>query len=475
MKSILKNFIYNSLYQILVMIIPLVTAPYLARVVGAEGVGKYSFAYSIAYYFYIFIKMGLDNYGSRAVAANRSQKKNLQRIFWEIYALQFLCGVVFVGLYVLYSLFIAKDNVAAWILLLFVVSGMLDVNWLFSGLEMFKLTVARSSLVKLAATIGIFVFVKEAKDIYIYILIMAASFFISQIIIWPFVFRIVTFEKIKIEQVMRHLKPNAILFVAILAVSLYRYMDKIMLGTMINEAEVGFYENADKLMQIPISFVNALGVVMLPRMSAIYSNKENEPKSNDVIFISIMFAMFLSSAICMGIMSISDNLVPVFLGVGYDKCIELLMILMPSCLFMSFANVIRTQYIIPKNRDTLYVITIMIGAMSNLVINTLMIPNHGAYGAAIGTLCAEISVCVSQVILVRRSLQVRKYICFSTPFIISGAVMYLVVKFFEKGRTIGLHTLFESIVLGALVYMGVLALLAFPFRKNIIARFGKER
>lgn len=468
MKQVLKNFLYNSLYQILVMFIPLITAPYLARVIGAEGVGKYSYAYSVAYYFQIFIKLGLDTYGNRTIALHKENKEDLQSTFWSIYFMQLFCGIIFITLYLGYTVLLAKDTTAAWLLLLFVFSGVFDVNWFFNGLEKFKLTSIRNSLIKISATICIFAFVKDYTDIYVYIFVMAASFLLSQLVMWPFVFKEVSFEFPQISKILPHFKPNAVLFIAILAVSLYRYMDKIMLGSIINEAEVGFYENADKLMQIPISFVNALGIVMLPRMSAIYARGDDQKKTSNVILMSIIFAMALSSSICFGIMSVSEVLIPIFFGPGFERCIILIKILMLSCLFMCFANVIRTQYIIPKKKDIVFVSTIALGAVVNIIINTLLIPAFGAAGAAVGTLTAEMTVCLSQVFLVRRDLDIKRFVLYSFPFIFSGIVMYFVVTAFQRNVTPSFALLIEETGVGAITYILVLMLIILPIREKYI-------
>lgn len=468
MKQVAKNFLYNSLYQILVMFIPLITAPYLSRVIGAEGVGKYSYAYSVAYYFQIFIKLGLDTYGNRTIALHKETKEDLQSTFWSIYFMQIFCGIIFIALYLAYTVLFAKDTTAAWLLLLFVLSGMFDVNWFFNGLEQFKLTSIRNSLIKISATVCIFAFVKDYTDIYVYIFVMAASFLLSQLVMWPFVFKEVSFEFPKITKILQHFKPNALLFVAILAVSLYRYMDKIMLGSIVNETEVGFYENADKLMQIPISFVNALGVVMLPRMSAIYSRGDDQKKSSNVILLSIIFAMALSSSICFGIMSVSEVLIPIFFGPGFERCIILVKILMLSCLFMCFANVIRTQYIIPKKKDDVFVCTIVLGAVVNIIINTLLIPAFGAAGAAVGTLTAEMTVCLSQVLLVRRELHIKRLALYSFPFIFSGIVMFFSVTAFQRNATLSIALLFEEIGVGAITYILILTLIILPIKEKYI-------
>lgn len=466
MKQVIKNFIYNSFYQILNLIVPLITAPYLARVIGAEGVGKYSYAYSIAYYFFIFIKFGLDNYGNRTIAVVRCERKKMSETFWSIYFMQFLFGVLFSVLYIAYIIILAKDKIAASMLMLYVVSGVFDITWFFNGIEKFKLTVTRNVIVKVLATVLIFVFVKNSDDIYIYILIMSLSFLASQILIWPFIKREVDFVKVSISKVILHIKPNLILFMAVLAVSFYRYMDKIMLGSIVSEYEVGLYENAEKLMQIPLNFVNALGIVMIPKMSHAFSCSEKNNKTNGIILLSEVFAVFLASSLCLGIMSVADLLVPIFYGDGYEKCIILLYVLMPSCLFMAFANVIRTQYIIPLKKDNVFIKTIIGGAIVNLIINSLLIPRLAAVGAAIGTLAAEIVVCILQVYSVKKELPISRFVKYSLPFLVAGIIMVVTLDFIPVFVKSGVLALLIKVFVGIVIYVLVSSILVFIYRKK---------
>ena len=465
MKQVIKNFFYNSFYQILTLIIPLITAPYLARIIGAEGVGKYSYAYSIAYFFYIFIKLGLDNYGNRTIAANRDNGEKLSHTFWSIYFMQLLFGIIFISLYVVYIFFMAKDTVAAAMLLMYVISGMLDITWYLNGVEKFKLTVTRNTIIKVLATVLIFAMVKSRDDIYVYIFIMSLSFLLSQIVVWPFIKKEITFVKVVFTDVTVHIKSNLVLFIAVLAVSLYRYMDKIMLGTIINEHEVGIYENSEKLMQIPINFVNALGIVMLPRMSYIFSNNGKSNETDNIILVSEIFASFLSSSLCLGIMGIASELVPVFYGSGYSDCITILYILMPSCLFMAFANVLRTQFLIPLKKDRIYIRAIVIGALVNLIINSFLIPNLGASGAAIGTLIAEILVCIIQAFSVRKELPIIRFLNYSMPFLMAGFLMLVGLCFIPNITGNNILNLIIKITEGAGIYIIVLTLFLWVFRK----------
>lgn len=425
-KSASKNFVYNSLYQIAAIIIPIITTPYLTRVLGAGGIGQYGFELSIASYFMLCIKLGLNNYGNRKIAAIREDKRVLSQNFWSIYLLQLFTSVIFIALYVLYALVISNDTIISIILIMYVVSAGLDITWFYWGLEEFKLTVLRDFAIKILTTISIFLFVKNADDVWVYTLIMSMGAFLSQVFLWIGINRRISIYKPGLKEILFHLKPNLVLFIPVIAVSLYNTMDKIMLGLMSNKVEVGFYESSEKIVKIPVALVTSLGTVMLPRMSNIYANSKDETAANSIIDKSIVFALFLATSLGFGIMTISKQFVPFFYGKGFEKCILLFDILLPSCVFMSFANVIRTQYLIPKQMDKVYLISVFVGAGTNLVFNYIFIPVLQSAGAAIGTFIAEASVCIVQYIAVYKKIDLRKSIKKCVPFLASGILMFLI-------------------------------------------------
>ena len=176
MSSVKKNFLYNSMYQILTMIIPLVTTPYISRVLGPKGIGIYSYAYSIAYYFVIFVILGLNNYGNRTIAATKDNKLEMSKNFWNIYVTQFVLGIAAILVYILYSIFYSSNPKVSIILGLYVLSSTFDVNWFFYVMEQFKLTVTRNTLIKLSSVAAIFIFVKSDKDVALYCFIMSLGF-----------------------------------------------------------------------------------------------------------------------------------------------------------------------------------------------------------------------------------------------------------------------------------------------------------
>lgn len=448
--SLKKNFFYNSLNQILMILIPIVTVPYISRILGPENIGEYSYSYSIAYYFVMFIALGLSNYGNRIIASSKDNNSLLCKKFTSLYCMQITIGLVIVLAYVFYIVFFQKNNFIFYIQLIYVVSALFDVNWFLFGLEQFKLTSIRNILIKIISLFLILTIVKDSNDLYKYTIILSCETLISQLCVWPFIFRYIRFVKIKMNDVLQHIKPNLVLFIPVIAVSLYKIMDKVMLGYMSNMTEVGYFESAEKVIKIPLTLITSLGVVMLPRITNILAKTGNDNIIKKYMEKSIIFAMFLSTSMCFGIMSISKEFVPLFYGEDYFKCIPLFLILLPSCIFLAFSNVIRTQYLIPKKLDSVFIISVLCGAVVNLVSNTIMIPIFFSVGAAIGTLLAEMAVCIVQIYLVKGRLNIIRYIKISIPYCISGIIMFTVLW--------TLPILYDNLVLSLIIkiFIGIL-------------------
>lgn len=454
MSSIKRNFLYNSAYQLLNILIPLITTPYLTRTLGAEGIGVYSYSYSIAHYFGIFILLGLNTYGCREIAKVRDDNLATSKNFWCIYFLQAGLGAFITALYIVYCIVIAENQEPAVALSLYVLSVALDINWFFFGLEEFRFTTIRNFAIKLLKTVAIFLFVKEKDDAIVYCLIMSVGFAVSAMILWPRLLRCVTFVKPALKDVITHIKPNLLLFGTTISVVMFKYMDKVMLGSMSSLEQLGFYESAEHIISVPTSFITALGTVMLPRMSNSVAIRKND--NHNFLQNSVVFAMFLSSSLCFGIMGVSKEFVPLFYGKGYETCISLYLILLPSCVFLAFANVIRTQYLLPHGMDRVYLKSAIIAAACNITINALLIHRYGAVGTAIGTLIAEIVVCIYQTSKVRKEIPVSKYVYISLPMIVSGFIMFGVVFNIDVNKANLLLALLLKIIIGVVIYFAVL-------------------
>lgn len=424
--SVRKNLLYNGAYQLFAILVPLITTPFLTRTIGSYGIGEYGFAYSIAYYFTLFVKLGLNNYGSREIALSRENKKDTSSKFWEIYLFQVFLCIAFVLLYLVYVFYISSNRRISLVFAMMVLSSGIDVMWFFWGLEEFRLTVRRDFIIKVLTTICIFCFIRQPEDTWKYCALISASLLVSQAILIISIKSRVEWVRPSINSVIKHIKPNLVLFIPIIAISLYKSMDKIMLGMMSTEVEVGFYQSSENLIQVPVTLIASIGTVMQPRMSIMVSNKVNQEDIDGLFNKSIGIAMFLSTSLGFGLMTVAREFVPMFFGKGFEKCILLFYVLLPSCLFIAFANVIRTQYLIPYKKDREYVISLLCGAFINLAFNSALIPRLQSVGAAIGTLLAESSVCIVQSILMRKDKGVKQYVRIALPFVVSGVAMFLI-------------------------------------------------
>ncbi len=467
MSKLKSNFIYNAIYQILILIIPLITTPYVARTIGAEGVGTYSYTYSIVLYFMMFALLGMNNYGNREVSKVRDDKEKLNRTFSSIYYLQLIVTLIVSIIYIIYVLLNSREYFTIQIIqVLYLVSVAFDINWLFCGLQKFKMTVTRSAILKILNLVLILIFVKDAEDLNKYIFILAFMTLLNQLILWPFRKKEVSFIRVSRKEIFKHLKPTIILFIPVLASSVYRTMDKIMIGKMANMSEVGYYENAEKMLNIVLSVINALGTVTLPQMTYLYS-KENLEEFKRIFKKSISFVFFSVFPVIFGFLATADILVLLYLGEGFTESAVLLKVLSISLIFTSVASIIRMQLLIPRGKDKEYTTSILIGAIVNFIFNMIFIRRYGAIGATIGTILAEFLVCFFQCMAIRKDINLKEYLPSCLKFFITSLVMFIIVYFVGKNMEKTLLTLVIQVTLGVFIY----CILNYKYIKSQIAMF----
>lgn len=457
MNNLKQNFSYSFIYQFLIIVLPLATTPYISRVLGPEGIGVFSYTSSIASFFMIFAMLGVKNYGNRTIAKNRDVKETLSRNFWNIYILQLVTSLLIISLYLLYILiFVEEFFWIATIQSLLLISAAMDITWFFFGLEKFKITIVRNIIIRVLSVLLIFVFVNDKSDLWIYTLIMAGGTFLTQLSLWPLLKKDVYFIMPTINVMKDHFKSNLILFIPVLAISIYKIMDKIMLGNMADISQVGFYENTEKIINIPMGVIIAVGSVMLPRMSNMAAKGEIK-KSKSYIETSMFFIIIISSGMTFGIAGVAEVFAPIFFGEEFSETGILIILISPIILFISWANVIRTQYLIPNNRDKTYISSVVIGAFVNFTINIALIPKYGALGAVIGTVAAELSVALIQTLMIKRELEVTKYFKRGIPFLIYGLLMFICIKSVELLTLNNYYILIIQLISGALIYLTLVA------------------
>lgn len=463
MRQLVKNLSYQTLYQILAVCLPLITTPYVSRILGAEGLGIYSYTYSITNYFTIFAMLGVINYGTRTIAIVKNDKQLLSKNFWEIYSLQSLSSLIALLGYIV-VVFLSKSNrEIALTQTIWVLACFFDISWFFFGIEKFRVTVARNIIIKLLTVVAIFLLVRNANDLWKYVVIMSTGTLLSQLALLPFLCREIVFYKPTVKGIFSHLRPNILLFIPMIAVSVYHIMDKTMLGMLSTYDQSGYYFNADKVINIPLSLITAAGTVMLPRMSALVAEGKGD-EGKQLFNQTLDLFMFLTFGMSFGIVAVANEFIPIFFGSGYEECIRLLYVFAIVMVFKSLSSIIRNQYLIPNNREKVYTYSVIVGAIINFVCNLIfLVPlKLGAMGAALGTLAAEFTTCLFYIIFTQRKINLLKQIKGTLYYIGPGLIMFLVVRICALLDMPIIIRLFIEIVVGAGIYL----LLCFPILKR---------
>lgn len=474
-KSISKNYIYNLIYQLLILFLPLITVPYISRVLGAENIGIYSYTISITTYFITFASLGMALYGQREIAFNQNNKKQYSKIFYEIVTLRLI--MLFISLIIFYFVFVLGNNDYSTyykVLCLEIIANVFDISWFFQGLEEFKKTVFRNIIVKLVSLVAIFVFVKTKDDLIIYFIIYVLSTFLGNISLWFYLPRYLDKIKIKELKIFKHLKPTIALFIPQIAIQVYTLLDKTMIGAIISDkTEVGYYDQAQKIIKMLLTIITSLGTVMMPRIASTYAEGNNK-KILDYLYKSFRMVLMLSIPMILGIIVISDSFVPIFFGKGYKNVSLLMKVISPILLLIGLSNVCGTQYLLPTKRQKEFTISVVGGAIINFIINMLLIPKYGALGASIGTVIAELSVTLVQIYYVRNDFNFKKIIKMSFNYILASIIMF--ISCFLIGYLINnnLYSLLTKLTIGVLIYGITLFLLKDEFILNLLNKIRKK-
>lgn len=482
-----RNYLYNVLSELITTLIPLVTTPYAARILGTDGLGAYQYVMTVASYFVLFANFGIKAYGNRCIAQARDDAEERNRIFSGIFRLQRCLSLAVCVLYGGYVFFFGGAyRVLFCVFGINLLSAVLEITWLYFGMETFAPTAILTVLAKLAGAVGIFLLVRTHDDLPLYALLCSAGVLFVQLCLWLGVRRYVRFVKVPFSEWKKHFLPCLTLLIPMLAPTLFRTTDKLMLEGMSGQNAVGLYSAADQLQTCLLGFITGLGTVMLPRASHLLS-KGKEGEATEALALSMQFSLFLGNAFSFGIAAAADVFVPYYYGASFSDAASLTAILTPTIFFISFTDVIRSQYIIPHKRDSVFLISVLCGAGINLLLNRMLIPvcldnaaalglsvpAAGALGALPGTLLAELSVGVCQYIFLRKELSYRTFLRTCAIFPLSGAFMFAAVK--TAGRTVlasasfsPLFVLCAEIALGAFLYLGIVFLWYFRFRRDTL-------
>ena len=454
-KSIAKNYLYNLSYQILTLLLPLVTASYLARALGATATGIYSYTYTIVNYFVIFGSLGISLYGQREIAYVQNQRSKRKQVFIELVFFRFITLLFSTLLY--YILFMRNGEYSQYykILLFELFAAMFDISWFFQGMEEFKKTVTRNIIVRLTSVFLIFILVKTPSDLNKYLTIYALADFIGNVSLWLYLPKYFKGVKIRNINIAKQIPAIMLLFIPQFENKVYNMLDTTMLGKMIEDkAETGYYEQSQKIIRVLLTLVTSLGTVMVPRIANMFATGEKK-KINEYMKKSFNFVFLLGVPAMFGLIAISKDFVPIFFGKGYDKVIVLMTILSPIIILMGISNVIGTQYLLPSKRQKEFTISVTIGIIVNFILNYILIKMFKAEGACISTVLSQLVVDVVQMEQVKKDINLRKILRLSYKYFFAGILMFIccmIIRIFAKE----LVCVVMQIVVGVIVYFTVL-------------------
>lgn len=449
--KLIKNYLYNASYQLLTLILPLITAPYVSRVLGPKGVGDYSFTYSIITWFTLITSIGIAYYGDRQVAYVRDDKYELSRTFYELQILKIcmtiisLIGfIIFINLYHHYTFLL-------WLQVINILASTVDISWLYMGLENFKITVMRNTIVKITTVILIFTFVRNQNDTWLYVLVIALANFLGNLTLWPTLKKILIKVNPKALHPFMHLRESLMLFLPSIATKVYLNLNKTVLGVIVGATAAGFYQNSDNLVQMVISIVTATGTVVLPRAANEFS-KGNQQKIKELLYKSFDFISFLVFPMAFGLAAISNHLAILFYGAKFAPVGSVMMLESIIIIFVGWSNAIGIQYLLPMNRTSEYTRSLVISAIFSVCISLPLIFIWRLHGAMLTTVLSEGVVTLYQLFTVRHEIKLTRLFYDVPKFFIASLVMFICVFTLGKHFT-NVAMLFVNIFLGVIIYI----------------------
>ncbi len=454
-KSIAKNVVFNIAYRIMNMIFPFITSIYISHILMAEGVGKVSTAQNIVQYFVLLAPLGLLNYGTREIAKIKKSKKDTDKLFTELFTINF-CSTLCCTL--AYYIMIFNINSFQGEKALYIVAGLpiifnfINIEWYYQGNEDYVYITVRSLIVKILSLIAIFIFVKDANDYVYYALIYSLG------IAGNYIFNISSVAKRGIRlnfsniEFYKHFKPIAILLCSTIAIELYTLLDTTMLGILCTDEIVGYYTNSIRLVKIVVSLIAAIGGVLLPRLTY-YKENNMINECNQLISKITQIMIFFAIPCGLGISVLSEQIVLIMFGESFVPSILTVRIATGLIYVLAFSNLFGTQVLLTFGQEKKLLICTCTGAISNIIMNSILIPLFQHNGATIASVISETIVTCMTVYFALKYVKVSISFSFLVKTIVAGIGMSLII--YKIGNYINndLSCILVSIVVGVMTYI----------------------
>ena len=443
--KVIKNYLYNLSYQILTIILPIITVPYVTRIFTSEALGNYVFYNSIVSYFSLFAMLGIGVYGTKQIAA----ASDVSSTFWNIYAIQLIASILAISVYIIAIFSIPQmGGVIPLIVVITLFAKMIDISWLFSGKEDFKKITIRNVVIRIIGVISIFTFVKSSDDLYLYVFLIVIFDFLGQFVMWVPAKKFIKRPSFNTKIMKKNLHPIVLLFLPQVAISLYVVLDRTLLGLLGSYSDVGIYEQGQKLISILLKVVSSLGVVMLPRVANLLSERRDKEAQNMVKFSFILYNLIIFPMM-FGLIAVNEVFVKLFLGQNFQDVKYVLYVIVFNIMFVGWTNILGYQVLVVRNKNKEFMLSTTIPAFVSVAVNVAVIPFFGYIGASITSVVVEILVFAIQWYYSRNII--NKNLLFNkdlVKIICSSLVMFGAVMLCKM--TLGLDG-----IIGLIIYLAV--------------------
>ena len=452
MGRITKNYIYNLIYQLFVMFVPLVTAPYLARVLGAEGTGIYSYVYSMTAMICTFVMLGIYSYGNRQIAYVRDNKKRMTEVFWQIMSARIVIAIVGTIIYFLFVFAIDRYVRMFVVFYPFLLSYFVDCTWLYVGVEDMKWAVIKNTITKVIAVVGIFLFVKDKDDLLIYIFIQGVSVLISNLLAYSQISRYVQKPRIDFSNLQNDFYGSLFLFLPSVATTIYTQCDKVMIELITGATnEVSFYDYSEKIVTIPLTFITVLSTVMMPRIANEYK-KGNKDNISELLNRAARFSLFIACPMVFGLIAVADKFIPWYLGEEFIPTVYAIILIAPIIITNTLTGISGGQYFTATNQIGILVKSQFIAAGGNVIINALLIPHYGFYGAIVATLITSFFCAMIQYLFLIKQIRLPGLFKQGVKYSIFSIMMAILIRCVTRNMDATPFTTIVQVFVGGLFY-----------------------
>ena len=453
--SLKWNYVFNLANKLTSLVIPLIVTPYITRVFSSDRLGIYTYTNTVASYFVTFTLMGISMYGSKQVSLKRHDNIASNDEYATLLTVQLLnAGLAMLAYFLYVTFFVSSNQDIYWIQMLYVISAGFDMTWFLSGLERFREIAVRNIIVNVLSALMIFFFVHTEADLAIYTLIKVGTIFISQLIIFVPIFLKQQFYLVNVKQIKLAYQGLFLLFIPVLADTLFQTMDKVMLGIYASYAAVGLYYSSRMITDIPQTVITSLNIILFPRITHLLS-RGKRAEAEKLFYQSFILIIALSLATAFGVSAIARDFVGIFFGASYGAVADYVPSLSLYICLAAWSGTIRYQYLIPHSLERVYVVAIILGSGINLVLNSLLIPSLGVYGSILATIVSELVICVYQTYPIRKEIPLKGLLGYVIIFAGLSFLMYLALGWLRLlllGRLSTVLLLASEIIFGVLVF-----------------------